>query len=184
MKKYIFILCCMAVSIASTSHAADDLLESTFFESNRSTATVTPSISLQQQVEKLFNEQLNAENDGRLLSSVGKEQVKNEFWYVIILSLLCLISLGVILLFLKGREHNARDIVNAAGLTLIIFGTIILVLVVDTTEQLTAAIGILGAIAGYLFRSAQENDMAFRDKNNIDSAEISNDAIALNSSDK
>lgn len=182
MKKYILILCCMAVSVAS--YAADDLLESTFFESNQSTATVTPSTSLQQQVEKLFNQQLNAENSGRLITAVGKEQVKNEFWYVIILSLLCLISLGMILLFLKGREHNAKDIVNAAGLTLIIFGTIILVLVVDTTEQLTAAIGILGAIAGYLFRSAQENDMSSRDKNNVGPAEISNDAIVLNSSDK
>ncbi len=39
-----------------------------------------------------------------------------------------------------------------------LFGTIILVLIVDTNEQLTAAIGILGAVAGYLFRSAQENN--------------------------
>ena len=84
-------------------------------------------------------------------------QVNNEFWYIVLLSSLCVISLTIVLYFLKQSDHTAKDMVNAAGLTLIIFGTIILVLVASTSEQLTAAIGILGAIAGYLFRSAQEN---------------------------
>ena len=82
-------------------------------------------------------------------------RVNNEFWYIVLLSSLCITSLTIILYFLKQSDHTAKDMVNAAGLTLIIFGTIILVLVASTSEQLTAAIGILGAIAGYLFRSAQ-----------------------------
>ena len=46
---------------------------------------------------------------------------------------------------------SAREVVNVIGLIIIVFGTIILMLVSETEQQLTAAIGILGAIAGYLF---------------------------------
>lgn len=86
-----------------------------------------------------------------------KHRIENEFWYVLILAAMAMISMLLVLWFLKQKDETTpKDIVNAAGLILIVFGTIILVLIVDTTEQLTAAIGILGAIAGYLFRSAQE----------------------------
>ncbi|MDH5179157.1 MAG: hypothetical protein OEZ39_19185 [Gammaproteobacteria bacterium] len=82
--------------------------------------------------------------------------IKHEFWYILLLSVLCIATLLIVLTFLRERSPTAKDVVNAAGLTLIIFGTIILVMVVSTHEQLTAAIGILGAIAGYLFRSVQD----------------------------
>jgi len=93
-----------------------------------------------------------------LNATVNPAQVENEFYYVIILALLCLLSLSIVLTFLIRLKEDVqpRDIVSGAGLILIVFGTIILVLIVDTSEQLTAAIGILGAIAGYLFRSTQE----------------------------
>ena len=85
------------------------------------------------------------------------ERIQNEFWYVVILACLSVISLLIVLHYLKLRpESTPKDFVSASGLSLIVFGTIILVLIVDTSEQLTAAIGILGAIAGYLFRTAQE----------------------------
>lgn len=85
------------------------------------------------------------------------EKINNEFWYVIVLACLSVVSILIVLYFLKLRaDSTSADVVHAAGLPLIVFGTIILVLVVDTSEQLTAAIGIMGAIAGYLFRSAQE----------------------------
>ncbi|MBI5330903.1 MAG: hypothetical protein HZB71_09850 [Betaproteobacteria bacterium] len=87
---------------------------------------------------------------------VQEQRISNEFWYVLMLGGLSLASLTVVLYFLRSRNTAAREMVSAAGLILITFGTIILVLVVDTSEQLTAATGILGAIAGYLFRSAQE----------------------------
>lgn len=90
---------------------------------------------------------------------IEKLRINNEFWSVVLLSGLCVISLIIVLGFLKTQNHSAKDTVNAAGLILIIFGTIILVLVVNTSEQLTAAIGILGAIAGYLFRSVQNHDI-------------------------
>lgn len=99
----------------------------------------------------------NATEEDEMPPDITKLRINNEFWYIILLSLLCIISLTIVLNFLKSRDPSAKDIVNATGLTLIIFGTIILVLVVSTSEQLTAAIGILGAIAGYLFRSVQSD---------------------------
>lgn len=92
-------------------------------------------------------------------TSIKFVRVENEFYYVLILASLCLISLSVVLFFLLRLKHDAKpkDVVSGSGLIIIVFGTIILVLIVDTSEQLTAAIGILGAIAGYLFRSAQED---------------------------
>ncbi len=87
------------------------------------------------------------------------EKINNEFWYVIVLACLSVVSILIVLYFLKMRtDSTSSDIVHAAGLPLIVFGTIILVLIVDTSEQLTAAIGIMGAIAGYLFRSVQGSD--------------------------
>ena len=94
--------------------------------------------------------------EGAATSNLQKLRINNEFWYIVLLSVLSIVSLTIVLFFLRHKSHSAKDIVNATGLTLIIFGTIILVLVVSTSEQLTAAIGILGAIAGYLFRSVQE----------------------------
>ncbi|MBK8890736.1 MAG: hypothetical protein IPN75_10250, partial [Dechloromonas sp.] len=43
--------------------------------------------------------------------------------------------------------------VSATGLICIVFGTILLVLMAETETQLTASVGIIGAVAGYLFRS-------------------------------
>ena len=93
-------------------------------------------------------------------NQLTQQRITNEFYYIILLSAVALISLFVVLNFLKNHGQCPRDIVNAAGLILIIFGTIILVLVVDTTEQLTAAIGVLGAIAGYLFGTIQSDKQA------------------------
>ncbi len=105
-----------------------------------------------------YEQPANTGSAADLPTDIKMMRVQNEFWYIVLLCSLCVVSLTVVLYFLKHNEHSAKDMVNATGLTLIIFGTIILVLVVSTSEQLTAAIGILGAIAGYLFRSAQDNN--------------------------
>jgi len=86
------------------------------------------------------------------------KRMDNEHDYVIALSILSLVMFSVSFLFLRNKEYDTNDIIHLAGLNIIIFGTILLVLIVETNEQLTAAIGILGAIAGYLFRSLQEKE--------------------------
>lgn len=110
--------------------------------------------------EQSFENAESVDETSVVSPEIEKLRINNEFWSIVLLSGLCVISLIIVLGFIKQQEHSAKDIVNAAGLTLIIFGTIILVLVVNTSEQLTAAIGILGAIAGYLFRSVQNSDSA------------------------
>jgi len=115
------------------------------------------SESLQQHVEA------TPSADGRQASSKHEnfliEQLLSERWHVVLLCILSIFALALVLFILKATpNHTARDIVNASGLNLIIFGTILLVLIVDTTEQLTAAIGVLGAIAGYLFGTIQKRE--------------------------
>ncbi len=108
--------------------------------------------------DKVFDK-ITTEDAAPPTTSIKFVRVENEFYYVLILAALCLISLSIVLSFLLRLKHDAKpkDVVSGSGLIIIVFGTIILVLIVDTSEQLTAAIGILGAIAGYLFRSAQED---------------------------
>lgn len=66
------------------------------------------------------------------------------------------VLLAMVLFCLKNSPQCAEEsIVNAIGLVLVIEGTMFIAVSAATTEQLTAPIGILGAIAGYLFGSAR-----------------------------
>jgi amino acid transporter len=81
-------------------------------------------------------------------------QEDDKLYEVVILSALALVSLFIVLRFITAKAaYSASHIVSATGLIFIIFGTILLVIMADTEQQLTAAIGILGAVAGYLFGS-------------------------------
>lgn len=66
-----------------------------------------------------------------------------------------IVSLVIVLWFLKliGTKE-ASTMVNASGLVLVVYATILVVMIAKAEQQLTAAIGILGAIAGYLFGTA------------------------------
>lgn len=87
------------------------------------------------------------------------EQERNKLIEVVILCLLTLISLVIVLSFLaKSPGFSSSDMVNATGLIFIISGTIILVIMADTEQQLTAAMGILGAVAGYLFGTMRKGE--------------------------
>ena len=66
------------------------------------------------------------------------------------------IALIIVLYFLRANPRNtAETLLNGAGLVLVIFGTLYISECAITTEQLTAPMGILGAIAGYIFGSSQ-----------------------------
>lgn len=84
--------------------------------------------------------------------------ISNNQSYVIITACLFAFTLLIITFLMKITPHQPKDIVTIIGLVSVIFGTILLVLVVDTTETLTAPMGILGAIAGYLFGSVQRKE--------------------------
>ena len=66
------------------------------------------------------------------------------------------VLLTLVLFFWKKAPDCCGDsLVHAIGLVLVIEGTMFIAVSAVTTEQLTAPIGILGAIAGYLFGSAK-----------------------------
>lgn len=65
-----------------------------------------------------------------------------------------LCSLFLVLAYLKSIGAASEAVVTGSGLVLVVFATVLIVILVKRDEQLTAATGILGAIAGYLFGKA------------------------------
>ena len=74
---------------------------------------------------------------------------------------LCIVFLTAVFLLIEliilkcSNACTPENILNGTGLVLIIQATVLVVLLSPTSEQLTAAIGVLAAIAGYLFGSAR-----------------------------
>jgi len=83
-------------------------------------------------------------------------QERNRMWLLIGIICSTPVILAMVLFCLKNLDHCAEEsLVNAIGLVLVIEGTMFITVSALTSEQLTAPIGILGAIAGYLFGSAK-----------------------------
>lgn len=62
-----------------------------------------------------------------------------------------ILALVAVLAMLYKRGASPESIVAGSGLVLVIFATVLVATLAKTDQQLTAPIGILGAIAGYLF---------------------------------
>lgn len=87
-----------------------------------------------------------------LMVDYRKMQERNRLYESILLTVALLVSLVIVLRYITSNPaYSAFHLVNATGLIFIIFGTIFLVLLTDSESQLTASMGIMGAIAGYLF---------------------------------
>jgi hypothetical protein len=98
-------------------------------------------------------------NADELTHDFNMKRENNKVYEIVILGIVALVSLFMVLRFLTAKTSNsAPHIVNATGLICIIFGTIMLVLMAQSDQQLTAAVGILGAVAGYLFRSMHQGE--------------------------
>lgn len=70
-----------------------------------------------------------------------------------------LLALFLVLSYLKSIGAAQEAVVTGSGLVLVVFATVLIVILVKRDEQLTAATGILGAIAGYLFgKSAKSSE--------------------------
>ncbi len=83
-------------------------------------------------------------------------QEKHRLWLLVAIVVSTPILLIIILFCMKKAPGcSGESLVNAVGLVLVIEGTMFIAVSAVTTEQLTAPIGILGAIAGYLFGSAK-----------------------------
>ncbi len=88
-----------------------------------------------------------------LKSKFFQEQERLRFYTMLAICLVAIFTLSIALLFLTRMAYTSRDVINVTGLILIIFATVMVVTIADVEEQLTASIGILGAVAGYLFGS-------------------------------
>ncbi|MDQ6976046.1 MAG: hypothetical protein Q9M22_05715 [Mariprofundaceae bacterium] len=89
----------------------------------------------------------------KIQANVITNQANNQLWTTVLLTVVWLVTFVMLLHFM--RQQRSTDYINVIGLNLIIFATVFMVLVVETDQQLTAGAGILGAIAGYLFRAMQ-----------------------------
>lgn len=137
----------LPTNIFGETKAAKDLMSEEFVSPETVKVEKVPSEGLERLKEQIV----------RLKKELLAQRSKYSFYSVMALCFLSFITVSLTLVFLSRPQHSASagDIVNAIGLIIIVYGTIILVLVAEAEQQLTAAIGILGAIAGYLFGTIQ-----------------------------
>ncbi len=83
-----------------------------------------------------------------------RDQLLLQAGVVILICVVTMMAMGMLLFYLFKVNATAGQMVNGAGLTLIIFGTVFLAYTVNDKDQLIASVGIMGAIAGYLFGTA------------------------------
>jgi drug/metabolite transporter superfamily protein YnfA len=95
------------------------------------------------------------EDDSKRFHEYRMQQQRDKLNFAILLGAVALVAHLIVLGFLY-RQAPAH-IVGATGLVYIVFGTILLVVIANTEAQLTAAIGVLGAVAGYLFGRLQQD---------------------------
>lgn len=107
-----------------------------------------------------FNKVAKQETDYANNQQLTLTDIENNLKFVYITAALYAFSLIIItlLIFIKRKDCHARDLVTIIGLVSVIFGTILLVLVAGDTQQVNAPIGILGAIAGYLFGASKKTE--------------------------
>jgi hypothetical protein len=166
MKRTLWLLlfACLGLLAANITASADETINRLLEEAKEKARLLEEGARPKPQAEN----QAPAENDvnWRLqetaLNQYHKLRLKeeeNELIEVAILCILALVSLGVVLSYLrKTNRFSADHIINVTGLIFIIQGTIVLVLMAKTDEQLTAAIGILGAVTGYLFGTMRRGE--------------------------
>ncbi len=79
---------------------------------------------------------------------------------IIAISVAAVSLLVTVLRYLTKLHHTAAQIINVGEVIFIIFGVILIVLLADNETHLTASMGILGAIAGYLFGKYQKAEQS------------------------
>jgi hypothetical protein len=92
-----------------------------------------------------------SEEDAKRYHEFRIQLERDKVVFAVLLAVTALLAHFVVLRSLPRTDRNSANIVSATGLVYIVFGTIILVVIASTDQQLTASMGILGAVAGYLF---------------------------------
>jgi len=86
---------------------------------------------------------------------IQDRKAERDFKYSALIALSCTMALlylvAATMLFRLPAQQKGAQIVHLTSLALIVYGSLTLALIPTTNEGLTAPIGILGALAGYLF---------------------------------
>lgn len=133
MSSFLFLMSC--VVHAQTSQPSLETLEQAIQKGAEST--------------EMVNEVL-PEADDSYLQYRMEEETNRRMLALCVMGTAILVLL-IVLGSLKSRQAAPETMVTGSGLVLVIFGTVLIVILAKADQQLTAAIGILGAIAGYLF---------------------------------
>ena len=124
------------------------------------------------QVEKKISEERSQANilpqeeiADKLTLQFREKQENIRLYEVILLTVMSLCALGIVLKCMKdSKVCSARDMINGTGLVLVIFSTVMVIIIADVEIQLTAAMGVLGGIAGYLFGTLRTSHPADKEK--------------------
>jgi protein-S-isoprenylcysteine O-methyltransferase Ste14 len=94
-------------------------------------------------------------SEATLTHEFRMRQQTDKYRFAVLLAVTALLAHVVAVVFLSRQRAEAKElgtsIMTSTGLIYVIFGTILIVVISSTDQQLTAAIGIMGAVAGYLF---------------------------------
>lgn len=115
------------------------------------------------QPQTLVMEASDGNEAQKLTAQVHMEKESNRFWLTLTVAFagaaFLFVSLHHMSKVARATGENAvrpSDVMNVVALHLIVFGILLVVMIADVTDQLTAAAGILGALAGYIFRGVNE----------------------------
>jgi drug/metabolite transporter superfamily protein YnfA len=144
MKNTLLVVTCAIVLLGAANRlwAQDSLLDAYSFET--AVAKSKQDLAKDSAAITKSRDELAAEN--------RKHERTTALYEILVISFIALMSLIVVLWFItRSPTHSASDIVHATGLIFIIYATVFLSMIASTDQQLTAPMGILGAVAGYLF---------------------------------
>lgn len=97
-----------------------------------------------------------SETDNKLQIEENDNIREHELRLIIILSVSVIIILWLMLKYLIREEEDNYNLIRLCGIFVILFMIGFVVLIVEDSTQLSAIIGLLGAIAGYFLKEGKE----------------------------
>ncbi|MFK5975718.1 MAG: hypothetical protein QM493_04350 [Sulfurovum sp.] len=118
---------------------------------------------------------INNISNGRSIRTDGFKYYSDEnssirlykFSLVLLLSITALLSLWIILKYIK-VTRNSDNLFRLSAIIIILFMLGVIVIIAEDTTQISAVVGLLGAIAGYFLKEGREalSDTLDEDSNN------------------
>lgn len=143
MKTLVLLICLSAISLSDTS-GISDIMQS--ISDNRPAIAAVKSSCTHVNITE-------AEFRLRLLYCI----------FITVPVILCIILFFVF----RKKDSTTEDLIHAIGLVFVIYATLMVVLATVDSEALTAAIGIIGAVAGYIFRGSSNKSKESNIESNV-----------------